>query len=63
MNILKKVFAILTALLGIAMIVLAFYFFFYEEDAIVCLASLYVALFISIIITTVGIVCIFSNIK
>lgn len=52
------IFGILTILLGIAMVVFAWYFFYEDEFAIIQLASLYVALFISILIIAIGGMCI-----
>ena len=55
MKVFRIIVAAFTSLLGIFMICIAYYFFFNEEDAIVCLSSLYVALFISVIVLTAGI--------
>lgn len=51
---LKIVFGIFAILLGLVMTIFAWYFFFCEETAIICLASLYVALLISALIITIG---------
>ena len=53
------IIGIFEILLGLTMIVFAWYFFF-EED-IIQLASLYVALFISVLISTMGVICITSK--
>lgn len=54
MKIAKIIFGILIVLGGVVMGVEAFYFFFQEETAIICLASLYVALLISFIVMVWG---------
>ena len=49
------IIGISTIILGAAMTVLAWYFFFEEEDGIVSLASLYVCIIISVVICVLGI--------
>ena len=58
MKIFKIVSGIFLVLLGITMMIFAWLFFFEEETAIIQLASLYVALFISILIFAIGGMCI-----
>ena len=58
MKIFKIVSGIFLVLLGIAMMVFAWLFFYEEETAIIRLASLYVALFISVVIAAIGGLCI-----
>lgn len=54
MKIAKIIFGALLALGGVAMGAYAFYFFFQEDTAIICLASLYVAMLISFIVIVCG---------
>ena len=58
MKIFKIVCGIFLVLLGITMMIFAWLFFYEEETAIIQLASLYVALFISVLIITIGGMCI-----
>ena len=58
MKIFKIVGGIFLTLVGITMAIFAWLFFYKEETGIIQLASLYVALFISVLITTIGGVCI-----
>ena len=58
MKVFKLVSGIFIVLLGITMTIFAWLFFYEEETAIIQLASLYVALFISILMITIGGICI-----
>ena len=58
MKIFKMVIGIFLVLVGITMTVFSWLFFYKEETAIIQLASLYVALFISTLITAIGGICI-----
>lgn len=49
-----KVLGILVMLVGLTMIVFAFIFWFYDEPAIIQLASLYLALSIAVVIFVIG---------
>ena len=58
MKVFRIVSGISLALIGITMMIFAWYFFFEEDIAIIQLASLYIALFISVLIITIGGMCI-----
>ena len=58
MKALKIIIGISVFALGLTMSVFAWYFFFEESEEILLLASLYVALFISIIVMALGITAI-----
>lgn len=54
MKILKIIIGISLVALGLTMGVLAWYFFYEEGEEIMLLASLYVALFISVMVMALG---------
>lgn len=54
MKAIKIILGIGTILLSLAMMIFSWYFFFEEENAILCLASLYVCLFVSALIFSLG---------
>ena len=58
MRTIKIISGIFLVLLGITMMIFAWLFFYEEDTAIIQLASLYVALFISVLITAIGGICI-----
>lgn len=58
MKVLKTITGIVVTCIGISMTTFAWLFYFNEYDEIILLASLYVALFISVIVMALGLTAI-----
>ena len=61
LNIILKTTSAFVCFVGIAMIIFAWIHFYRDDESIIELASLYLALFISVITTVIALVVLFRN--